>query len=95
MWSCSATVVCAAKHERGVLAQDAAIDPEFDVGMEHGEERLEVAVACGGEERGHDLCLLCQVGVRLGSPERAAARGWRAAGRRPRSVQEQYDVGKR
>ena len=41
----------AAKNERGSGAQHAAITPELDIGIEHGDERVEVAIARSGEER--------------------------------------------
>src|SRR5919106_4965105 len=65
-----------AKNERGLFAQDAAIYPEFDVGIENRDERVEVTIARSGEERIDNLSLSCQISVRfrgsLYAPPRAA-----------------------
>ena len=49
--------------ETQISSQLAAIDPELDFGMEHVEERVEVSVACGGEERVHHPPLSTRVSV--------------------------------
>ena len=54
------------KDQRGFLAQHAAVDPQFDAGIEHRDQGAEVAIARGGEERVDDLALSCEVRVRLG-----------------------------
>jgi hypothetical protein len=64
-----------AKNARGFRAQHAAIDPELDVGIEHGDERVKVAIARSGEERIDDLPLSRKVRIRLrGSRTRRRAR---------------------
>jgi hypothetical protein len=55
----------AAKNERGFLAQHAAIDSELDIGIEHRDECVEVAIARRGEERVDDLPLSSEVRIRL------------------------------
>jgi hypothetical protein len=51
------------EHDRGVAAQLAAIDPEDDVGMEELNQRIEVSIAGGREERIDDLSLPCWVSI--------------------------------
>jgi hypothetical protein len=64
--------LASAKNARGFRAQHAAIDPELDVGIEHGDERVKVAIARSGEERIDDLPLSRKVRIRLrGSPHTA------------------------
>ena len=53
----------AAHHPRLGGRQRAAVGPQHDVRVEHREQRLEVAVARGGEERVDDLALAREVGV--------------------------------
>ncbi len=69
--------VSAAKDQRGLLAQDAAVDSQLDVGIEHGEERLEVAIARGSEERVDQLPLSHEIRIGLGEPRTSP----RAAGK--------------
>ncbi len=54
-----------AQHERDLRAQHAAIDPQFDIGVEHLKQGIEVAVARSGEERIDDTPLPREVTVRL------------------------------
>ncbi len=53
----------AAHDERGLLAEHPAVDPQFDLGVENLQERVEVAVACRGEERFDHRLLSSEVGV--------------------------------
>ena len=53
---------------------EAAVGPQHDVGVEHGDERLEVALARRGEEGVDDLPLGGQVGVRDGAAPRTRRR---------------------
>jgi hypothetical protein len=55
-------------------AQGAGVDPKHDVGIEHLEERVEVAAARGREEGVHHFALAAPIGVRRrgGSPYAAA-----------------------
>src|SRR5207245_3629305 len=58
--------------ERAVRAH---VDPEDDVGVEHGEQRLEVAGARSGEERVDEAALPREIGVRRrGAALHASAR---------------------
>ena len=65
----------------------AAVDADHDVGVQDRDQRLEVAVAGGGEERVDDRALRgrgrCPAPGRRRA--RAGGRGWRAGGRRPGS----------
>lgn len=57
---------CARRHRPGV-------GPEHDIRVEHREERVEMPVAGGGEERVDDLSLTDQIGIRnRGGPLDAA-----------------------
>ena len=64
-----------AEDQRRLLAQ-TAIDPQFDLGIEDVQERIEVAITRRGEERVDDLPLShdIRVGLRsaLHAPSRAA-----------------------
>ena len=70
----------------------AAVGAQHDVGVEHGDEGVEVAVAGGGEERVDDRALAGRVGVaaRRRRPGPGGGPGWRAGGWRrasgPRSA---------
>ena len=56
-------------------AGEAAVGPEDDIGVEHGNERVEVTVSRGGAEPLDHLPLGGQVGIRHGrSAADAAAR---------------------
>ena len=55
-----------AEDQRCVLAQHAAVDPQFDAGIEHRDQGVEVAIARGGEERANHLLL----------PGGASGRAW-------------------
>ena len=60
----------------------AAVDPQHDVRVEHGEQRPEVALSRGGQESVHDLPLTGGVGV--GGGATSAHPAARAAGELPR-----------
>ncbi len=55
---------------------------EDDVGVQHGDERVEVAVACGGKEGVDEVSLVGWIGVRFRRRATYAAAGelasWRA-----------------
>jgi hypothetical protein len=51
--------------DRSAVSESAAVDPEDDVGVEHPDERLEIAVTGGGEEGVDDASLLAQIGFRF------------------------------
>jgi hypothetical protein len=82
----------AAKDERRLLAQ-TGIDPELDLGSEHRDECVEVAIARRGEEGVDDLPLSheIRVGLRgaLHAPSRAAGE---LLSRRFGTVQSRGDV---
>ena len=56
----------AAEDQRCVLAQQAAVDPQFDAGIEHRDQGVEVAIARGGEECANHLPLPGEVRVGRG-----------------------------
>src|SRR6266704_2066458 len=64
----------AAKNQRRFLAQHAAVDPKFDIGIEHRHQGIEVAIARGGEERADDLALSPDVRVWPGRAVHASPR---------------------
>jgi hypothetical protein len=57
----------------GEVAEAAGVASEHDVGVEHGDERIEITIPGGGEEGFDDLALGGQVGVWDGGAADAAA----------------------
>ena len=73
----------------GAGTQHAAVGVEHDVRIEHGDERLEVTLAGGGEERVDDLALPADVDVGLDrGVGHAAASATRQLARRRRLAVE-------
>ena len=72
----------------------AKVDPEDDVGVEHGDQPLEIAVARGGEKRINDRTLVRQIGVgcRLCAADAAARAACELAGRRGRALDDRRDL---
>ena len=75
----------------GQAARRPEVDPQHHVRVEDGHEPVEVAFACGGEERLHDLALRGQ--VRVGNRARAADAPPRPARELPRRLRRAVDDG--